>query len=43
MAVYDPHAQAFEYEGDFEDVKVILWKGHCSVHEKINVQHIEKS
>ncbi len=41
MAVYDPHAQAFEYEGDFEDVKVILWKGHCSVHEKFNVQHIE--
>lgn len=41
MAVYAPLTDSFEYEGDFEDVKVILWKGHCSVHEKFNVQHIE--
>lgn len=40
MAVYAPLTQTFEYEGDFEDVKVILWKGHCSVHEKFNIQHI---
>lgn len=41
MAVYAPLTQSFEYEGEWEDVKVILWKGHCSVHEKFNVQHIE--
>lgn len=41
MAVYVPLTQEFEYEGKWEDVKVILWKGHCSVHEKFNVQHIE--
>ncbi|GAB5410402.1 MAG: quinolinate synthase NadA [Balneolaceae bacterium] len=41
MAVYAPLTQEFEYEGEWEDVKVILWKGHCSVHEKFNVQHIE--
>ena len=41
MAVYAPLTQTFEYEGEWDDVKVILWKGHCSVHEKFNVQHIE--
>lgn len=41
MAVYDPINQKFEFEGDFEKVKVILWKGHCSVHEKFNINHIE--
>lgn len=41
MAVYAPLTQSFEYEGEWEDVKVILWKGHCSVHEKFNIQHIE--
>ena len=39
--LYAPLTQEFEYEGKWEDVKVILWKGHCSVHEKFNVQHIE--
>lgn len=41
MAVYAPLEHRFEYEGDFEDVKVILWKGHCSVHEKFNIRHVE--
>jgi len=41
MAVYAPLTDTFEYEGNFEDVKVILWKGHCSVHEKFNIQHIQ--
>src|SRR6056297_1615906 len=41
MAVWDPIDNRFEYEGDIEDVKVILWKGHCSVHEKFNTKHIE--
>jgi len=41
MAVWDPIDNRFEYEGNIEDVKVILWKGHCSVHEKFNTKHIE--
>ena len=41
MAVYAPLTNTFEYEGNFEDVKVILWKGHCSVHEKFNIQHVQ--
>ncbi|MEX1063193.1 MAG: quinolinate synthase NadA [Balneolaceae bacterium] len=41
MAVWDPVGNRFEYDGEhIEDVKVILWKGHCSVHEKFSVQHI---
>jgi quinolinate synthase len=42
MAVWDPIGHRFEYDGeDLSRVKVILWKGHCSVHEKFHVQHIE--
>lgn len=41
MAVWAPLEERFEYAGDFEDVKVILWKGHCSVHEKFNINHIQ--
>jgi len=42
MAVWDPIANRFEYdEDDINRVKVILWKGHCSVHEKFNIKHIE--
>lgn len=42
MAVWDPIGHRFEYEGEgLQDVKVILWKGHCSVHEKFNIKHIE--
>lgn len=40
MAVYAPLEHRFEYEDNFDDVKVILWKGHCSVHEKFNINHV---
>ncbi|MEK3934551.1 quinolinate synthase NadA [Sporosarcina sp. FSL W7-1349] len=40
MAVWDPIQNRLEYEGSLEDVKVILWKGHCSVHENFTVQNI---
>ncbi|GAA0357635.1 quinolinate synthase NadA [Bacillus horti] len=40
MAVWNPINNQFEYEGDLEQAKVILWKGHCSVHEKFTVQNI---
>jgi quinolinate synthase len=40
MAVWDPIHGRFEYDGDLEKVKVILWKGHCSVHEKFTVENV---
>ncbi|GMN98201.1 quinolinate synthase NadA [Parageobacillus thermoglucosidasius] len=42
MAVWDPHTDRLEYKGDIKKVKVILWKGHCSVHENFTVRHIER-
>lgn len=41
MAVWDPIEETFECEGNIEEAKVILWKGHCSVHEKFNIKHVE--
>nr|WP_304220435.1 quinolinate synthase NadA [Fredinandcohnia onubensis] len=46
MAVWDPINHTLKSEGRVEDVKIILWKGHCSVHENFtpaNVQNIRKS
>jgi quinolinate synthase len=40
MAVWDPHTDTLEYEGDLSKLKVILWKGHCSVHENFTVENI---
>ncbi|WP_347549435.1 quinolinate synthase NadA [Pseudalkalibacillus hwajinpoensis] len=40
MAVWDPINDTLEYEGNYDDVKVILWKGHCSVHEKFTLENI---
>lgn len=41
MAVWNPITDELEYEGDVSKVKVILWKGHCSVHENFTVHNIE--
>ncbi|MBP3951419.1 quinolinate synthase NadA [Bacillus suaedae] len=41
MAVWDPIGRQLEFSGDVDRVKVILWKGHCSVHEKFTVGQIE--
>lgn len=41
MAVWNPITNSFEYEGDLENVKVILWKGHCSVHENFTPANVE--
>ncbi|KKB43424.1 quinolinate synthase NadA [Bacillus thermotolerans] len=41
MAVWNPITAELEYEGSWKDVKVILWKGHCSVHENFTVHNIE--
>ncbi|OZM57843.1 quinolinate synthase [Lottiidibacillus patelloidae] len=40
MAIWDPITETFEYEENIEKVKVILWKGHCSVHEKFTIENI---
>ncbi|SDI74773.1 quinolinate synthase NadA [Natribacillus halophilus] len=42
MAVWDPIFERFETEPVSDDIKVILWKGHCSVHEKFTVDYMEK-
>lgn len=39
MAVWDPINDKLEYDGPIETIKVILWKGHCSVHENFTVQN----
>src|SRR5699024_10187850 len=31
MAVWDPIAEELVYDGPIEKIKVLLWKGHCSV------------
>jgi quinolinate synthase len=40
MAVWNPIQNTLEYDGDFSSIKVILWKGHCSVHENFTVQNV---
>lgn len=41
MAVWDPIHETLECDGDPQQARVILWKGHCSVHEKFSVKHVE--
>ncbi|MDZ5470835.1 quinolinate synthase NadA (plasmid) [Bacillus sp. 31A1R] len=41
MAVWNPINDTLEYDGAIENVKVILWKGHCSVHENFTVANIK--
>ena len=42
MAVWDPIANEFEYDGVIQDAQIILWKGHCSVHQNFTVANIEQ-
>ncbi|KQL53420.1 quinolinate synthetase [Heyndrickxia shackletonii] len=41
MGVWDPQKDELVFKGNIDDIKVILWKGHCSVHEKFTVQNIQ--
>lgn len=46
MAVWDPIHHTLGYKGKVEDIQIILWKGHCSVHENFtptNVENIRKT
>lgn len=40
MAIWDPIKQNLELQCAIEDVVVILWKGHCSVHMNFLPKHI---
>jgi quinolinate synthase len=41
MAVWNPIQNKLEFDGPVEKVKVILWKGHCSVHENFTVENVQ--
>lgn len=41
MAVWNPQTNSLETDQDPENIRVILWKGHCSVHEGFSVAQIE--
>ncbi|MBB6445893.1 quinolinate synthase NadA [Bacillus benzoevorans] len=40
MAVWDPIQHKLIFDGPVEKVKVILWKGHCGVHENFTVENV---
>ncbi|GIN59632.1 quinolinate synthase A [Lederbergia ruris] len=42
MAVWDPIQNELVFDGPPEKVKVILWKGHCSVHENFTVANVKQ-
>ena len=42
MAVWNPQTSSFEYDGDIQDAKIILWKGHCSVHENFTADNVKE-
>lgn len=42
MAVWNPVTNTFEFDGDIQEAKIILWKGHCSVHENFTVENIRQ-
>ncbi|MGX9132856.1 quinolinate synthase NadA [Rummeliibacillus sp. JY-2-4R] len=42
MAVWNPIKEELIFDGILEDIRVILWKGHCSVHEGFNLFNIKK-
>jgi quinolinate synthase len=42
MAVWDPVQNRLIHEGAMAGIKVILWKGHCSVHENFTEKNIEQ-
>lgn len=42
MAVWDPINNRLEAQVESDKIKVILWKGHCSVHENFTVENIQQ-
>ena len=41
MAIWNPITNELEHNGNVDEIIVILWKGHCSVHENFTVKNIE--
>jgi quinolinate synthase len=43
MVVWNPIDARFEeVKGNLDDVRMILWKGHCSVHQKFTPEHVSR-
>jgi len=42
MAVWNQTTNSFEFDGNIQDAKIILWKGHCSVHENFTVENVSQ-
>lgn len=42
MAVWNPISGEFKYEGNVQDIKVILWDGYCSVHQGFTVENVQE-
>lgn len=43
MAVWDPHAlPETNFKNGCDKARVLLWKGHCSVHTKFLPQHVDQ-
>ncbi|WP_280768677.1 quinolinate synthase NadA [Salipaludibacillus daqingensis] len=42
MVVWNPIKEVIEESEDLSKVKMILWKGHCSVHENFRMDHVNQ-
>ncbi len=43
MAVWNPETGELEgVKGSLEDIRIILWKGYCSVHLKFTPEHVKR-
>ncbi|MCE7793692.1 quinolinate synthase NadA [Salipaludibacillus sp. CUR1] len=43
MVVWNPLLDVLEDEIPKDQVRMILWKGHCSVHENFRIEHVNQS
>lgn len=41
MSVWDPISDVLQADTKHQELEVILWKGHCSVHENFRMEHID--
>ena len=41
MAEYDPLTSELSYTCDLKDIRVVLWKGYCHVHNKVDISKVE--
>lgn len=42
MASWDPETEKLLFEGNFEDCRMILWEGHCGVHQKFTPDNVTR-